>query len=644
MKFTAPKPQEAPEVTSTGNLVPILVGVGIALVVILGAIMIASEGCRNDTAALNQLQSRGEEGLRGSNEHLVRAIGLLEHIEEYEQSSATAQIMAQLGQWIADEPPLDEWTADPLVASLPEIYAPMSQQQQLAAMEFIFPDFHELREAMWMRNISNWQVAEKKLQREKLQSQIEKLESEQRTLTGAASKVAEDAELEAKLKRLSAEREAKLKQLRAELDPAWLAAVKKAQGDEIAEQLTTALQLFDWTIRNVQLDKTHWDSQLPDPETVTADKPQKVVPPPPGSELLAWQSLLMGRGDAANRGRIFLLLARQQGLDAVMLGLASKTVGGEPRPWAVGVVLGDEIYLFDPELGLPIPGPDDTGVATLAQLRKDPELLRQLDLDDEKYPVTADDLQHLVALIDATPQALSQRMLLVQEKLADDQKMTLTTKPSSLARRLRKLGLAESRVWIVPYRAFVYDQLRRLDREANAALSAELAAYDGPLPLFPARMYHLRGVFEAEKPNFDAKVLYLECRKPDREIQAIANSSELRKQLMERNPHMKEHPELLESLLKQSQIGAVEAKRQASYWLGLVAYEQEDDGNAEVYLDRHTLQGDPNGPWTHGAKYNLARIYERAGQDERAIALYVADDSPQRHGNRIRARRLKQSP
>ena len=337
----------------------------------------------------------------------------------------------------------------------------------------------------------------------------------------------------------------------------------------------------------------------------------------------------------------FLLLARQQGLDAIVLGLANKAVGGEPRPWAVGVVLGDEIYLFDPELGLPIPGPNDTGVATLSQLREHPELLRQLDLDDEKYPVTAEDLQHLVALIDATPQAISQRMLLVQEKLADDQQMILTTKPSSIARRLRKLGLAESRLWIVPYRAFVYDQLRRLDRDVNASLEAELAAYDGPLPLFPARMYHMRGVFEAEKPNFDAKVLLPRMpqarprNRSDRQVARTAAATDGTQSAHE------EHPELLESLLLQSQIGARSEAAGELFWLGLVAYEEEDDGNAEVFLDRHTLQADPGGPWTHSAKYNLARIYERAGQDERAIALYEADDSPQRHGNRIRARRLK---
>ena len=139
--------------------------------------MIASEGCRNDSAELNQTSSRAaKKACAARTTHLVRAIGLLERIEEYEQSSATAQIMSQLGQWIADEPPLDDWSADSLVASLPETFAPMARQQQLAAMEFIFPDFHELREAMWMRNISNWQVAEKNEHRTELQRQIDELE------------------------------------------------------------------------------------------------------------------------------------------------------------------------------------------------------------------------------------------------------------------------------------------------------------------------------------------------------------------------------------------------------------------------------------------------------------------------------------
>jgi hypothetical protein len=597
LKFTAPKPQF--EVEPTKDRRPLLLAAGVGAAVLLVALLatVSADGCRDDRAELDRLKSRGAEGLRGSDEHLVRAITLLEHIEEYEQGPAIGQIMTQLGQWIADEPTLNDWTADALTSSLPQLYAPLVQQQRLKQMEFIIQDYYSLSEAVWMRNVARWQAEELRTQ------------SQREPATPAP----------------------------------WLAEVRKDQGDDVADDLALAAHLFDWTIRNVQLDKTNWDAVLPTDieQPAAGEPPPKAPPPPPGAELHAWQALMLGHGDAANRARIFLLLARQMHIDVVILGLKNKAVDGQPRPWAAGVVLGDEIYLFDPQLGLPIPGPNDTGIATLSMLRKNPELLRQLDLGDEKYPVTADDLQHLVALIDATPQALSQRMLLVEEKLPAEHKLALTAQPSSLARRLRKLGVDEARIWVAPYRAFAYDQIRQLDPQARAALDAELSAFGGPFPLFPARMFHLRGEFEAEPPSLDAKALYLDCRKPDREIDAIVSSPQLREQMIKRNANLKAHPEVLEKLLRQSQTAAQEAKRQATFWLGLVAYEQEDFGSAIDYLEKRTLAGGAQGRWANSARYNLARVYEATGQRAKAIALYEAGDSPQKHGNLIRARRLR---
>ncbi|GAG96848.1 unnamed protein product, partial [marine sediment metagenome] len=44
-----------------------------------------------------------------------------------------------------------------------------------------------------------------------------------------------------------------------------------------------------------------------------------------------------------------------------------------------------------------------------------------------------------------------------------------------------------------------------------------------------------------------------------------------------------------------------------------------------------------------GARYNLARAYEVAGQLDKARAIYLADQSPQSHGNRLRARWLERA-
>ncbi len=83
------------------------------------------------------------------------------------------------------------------------------------------------------------------------------------------------------------------------------------------------------------------------------------------------------------------------------------------------------------------------------------------------------------------------------------------------------------------------------------------------------------------------------------------------------------------------------AKQDASYWLGLINFEQKNYPVAIDYFSRRTLEATPDGPWTDGAHYNLGRAYEASGQLAPAIELYQSDRSPQKHGNRLRARRLK---
>lgn len=82
------------------------------------------------------------------------------------------------------------------------------------------------------------------------------------------------------------------------------------------------------------------------------------------------------------------------------------------------------------------------------------------------------------------------------------------------------------------------------------------------------------------------------------------------------------------------------AKLSATYWLGLLSF---DDGRYDVaahWLGRPELT-DEKGPWADGARYNLARAYEAQGKLEEAIPLLEKDTSPQQHGNKLRARRLK---
>ena len=130
--------------------------------------------------------------------------------------------------------------------------------------------------------------------------------------------------------------------------------------------------------------------------------------------------------------------------------------------WCVGVLIEGNVYLFDPTLGLPIPGPK--GVtrssagelliqpATLAQVAADDGLLRRLDADPtHPYSVKASDLQHVSVLLAASPTCLSRRMRLVESHLAGANKMVLTVAPSMQAERWKAAKLPAWQVRLQPF-------------------------------------------------------------------------------------------------------------------------------------------------------------------------------------------------
>lgn len=106
--------------------------------------------------------------------------------------------------------------------------------------------------------------------------------------------------------------------------------------------------------------------------------------------------LRRGWGTAEERGLIFLDLLRQlnhknrgSNLLGCMLFCPQKD-SEELRLWSCGVLVDDkpDLYLFDPRLGLPLPGPEGKGIATLQEVYKNPSLLEQLNVGDHKYDIT----------------------------------------------------------------------------------------------------------------------------------------------------------------------------------------------------------------------------------------------------------------
>ena len=145
------------------------------------------------------------------------------------------------------------------------------------------------------------------------------------------------------------------------------------QGKTDLERVTN---VFSYLVRNTDLIASHPD-EIP---------------------LSSYQLYLIGKVTPADRGWLFAELLRQLKINAVILSAPLPKDAEEwdvNQPFLVGVLLDKQVYLFDPRLGLPLTLPSAAGspaaIATLEQVRTNPEILKQYNLAaDKPYLVTAE--------------------------------------------------------------------------------------------------------------------------------------------------------------------------------------------------------------------------------------------------------------
>src|SRR5262249_47054332 len=118
--------------------------------------------------------------------------------------------------------------------------------------------------------------------------------------------------------------------------------------------------------------------------------------------LTVYEICLLGKGTAADRAWIFASILRQLKIDAVLiypraLGTIAANAADE-QPMLVGVLLDEQVYLFDPQAGVPVPASGAaTGparVATLTEAANNAAVLKQLDAPGRPCPIAAADLEH----------------------------------------------------------------------------------------------------------------------------------------------------------------------------------------------------------------------------------------------------------
>jgi hypothetical protein len=160
-------------------------------------------------------------------------------------------------------------------------------------------------------------------------------------------------------------------------------------------------------------------------------------------------ALRQGFGGPRERALVFLALLQQLDLDGCMLAYPGKA---GPVYWLCGALLpgkgGSDLYLFDPRLGLPIRGPDG-GVATLAQLRKQPQILERLNVGEAyKYDVTPEQAGKAEVYLVFPLSALSARMRFLEEEVfAAHDRVNLALRPERVLERFQAAGVGPVHVW-----------------------------------------------------------------------------------------------------------------------------------------------------------------------------------------------------
>ncbi|EMI19793.1 putative secreted protein [Rhodopirellula maiorica SM1] len=564
-------------------------------------LLLAAIGCSDDATIVQKIQVQRQTRLQTETkqDHLGEVHSLLTRLIELNQDESRRQITYHLNRWL-DSVPMPENASQPkLLKTISDLLPSERVDELVLGDRFLRSDVSHLRDAYLFGAIAKW---------------VDSPQSDDPLLTS------------------------------------WLAEQEEKLGADEANQLRTACRFFDWTIRNVALEPFVAPPAL---QITPPELPLGMIFQGAGYRQTDYQSVWRGTGDALQRTGVFTQLCRQAGITAAMLAIQS-TETGQLKPWAIGVLVGENVYLFEPALGVFVPGPDQIGIATLAQARSDAAVMRRLNIPGfYDYPFSKQDVQQNIALLNVLPVGISSRMQHLESRLAGDRRMTVYTNVDQVAERLdAAAGIAGVRIWEVPVLAEVYhaalDQAAQRDPLLGFWYFSRWAIMDAEVEssrLFSlARWRHLHGQFDNddEASLKGARPLYLSQRKPEFEIADLRIDVDLQKAYGIRR-ELGMPPEVYDRQVQQAQAMIRLGKQTATYWLSLIQYDDGRYDTAETWFRKRVLEDSQLSHWTPAARYNLGRTIEHLGKDEQAVELYKHTGDIQEHGNRIRARLLQKS-
>lgn len=583
-------------------------------------------GCsRQPTTAPQGVVSTSQANASREDE-LHNGLRYVRNMNEYDYDKASEKAISSLNSWLSSVKDEQEFKVDPLRDRLPKEIKPFFPAEGFSANKFRLDDFSFLRQFV---PAPAAQVPIAEGVRSGDYRYLHEC-SQFRRIVDWAIKQPTDAQTES-----------------------WIDEKAKTLDERSARKLREVARVFDWTIRHLQLEPAakEPDRAASGPTTGGA-KDQPAMPPAlkgeggPGYTVFPGHCVVTGRADFVQRAWIFCLLARQAECDVVMLAFENPQTS-RPEPWLPGALIGDQIYLFDTRLGLPIPLENDQGIATLAQVKENESLLRRLDLSAEMiYPASKDNLARLVALVEFCDASISKRMSFLESRLTGEEQMILAVNPSQIAEEVRKAGVSQVYPWRIAYDTLLFRAHMDAALRANFPFFMQYYTFETPFirpsPLAVARYKHLDGDFTGDGEQPGALGVYLSSRTSNEMIARFEETEEGQNLLKTRMMGDRE----LTVADKQQMIAAQKqaltiSKIHASYFMGLAQYDRGAFAVAVEWFRNRTLEAMPDGPWTLGAKYNLARSLEALQKYREAREIYLSSQGPQKEGDLIRARRLK---
>lgn len=579
---------------STVGTFPFAGGILSLLVLLLFA------GCSDDVDTVRKIQAQRQVRMQSETQqdHLGEVFSLLNHLVELNAEKSRRQITYHLNRW-RESKSFEAVPESEMIRTVSDVLSTEKAKERISRENYVPSDVNHLRDSYLFRRIVEW---------------VDQDRSDDPLLAD------------------------------------WLAQMEKELSEEEGAQLRTVTRLFDWTVRNIAYEPLEPTDGAPPAPPISLGMKFRGA----GYRQTDYKTVWRGMGDSLQRAGVFTQLCRQASIPAFILAIQS-TETGQLDPWCVGVLIGTEIYLFEPELSTFIPGPGQVGIATLAQARSDASVLRRLNVPGffDDYPRKKENTQQCVALLNVLPEAISPRMYNLESGLTGERRMKVFVDVDKLAERIDAIpGIAGVRLWNVPLLAEVYeaDLTKATERDPMIAFwyLSRWAILEAPIEMSQklalGRWRHLHGQFDNddEEDTKGARAMYLAQRAPEFEIEDLRIDVDLQQAYGVRRD-LGMSPEIYDRQLQQTQMIMRLGKRTATYWISLIQYDDQRYDTAETWFSKRVLSDAQRSHWEPAARYNLARSIERVGDVDRAIELYKTDGDPQEHGNRIRARLLAKS-